>query len=308
MNQCLDKILVFFLRGFTGFVTYAPWFLLNWIAILVSRVRSVLPGRELSWMHDNLKQIYGLPSHSFFAKKFRHQVFYHQVISVLETIRCIHRPHLARWEGLTEFQKNVQRYEAAGAVGDGEIPARRGQVLITGHVGCWELVGWWAAQFSQQSFYALAKPARSKVLTEGLEALRKKMGIHVLWTGQKTIQRQMLKALAKGGWLGFVMDQKPAGRIGPRVRFMGHPTEFVAGPAKMATRSGLPVLGVFCLRLAPMRYRLVCHEVAPGGHEITDSDEMTQMMADELSRVIRAYPEQWCWNYKRWIFNKVSSD
>lgn len=302
MNQWLDNIASCILRMFIGFVTYAPWFVLHGMAFLISRIRSVVPGRELGWLHDNLKNIYGLPAHSSFAKQFKHQVFYHQTISVLETIRCIHRPHLARWEGLEEFQKKVQSFEASGQA-SGHLKQRsRGQILITGHVGCWELVGWWAAQFSRQSFYALAKPSGSKALTGSLEALRKKMGIHVLWTGQKTIQRQMLRALAGGGWLGFVMDQKPVGRIGPKVLFMGHETEFVGGPAKMATRSDLPVIGVFCLRLAPMHYRLVSHEVAPGGHGIKDPDLMTQLMADKLSQVIRAYPEQWCWNYKRWIF------
>ena len=297
MKQLSDKFIRLTLGLIIRMICLAPLWVLDWAARIVSRIRVASRGREASWFHANLENVLKLPPHSGFARRFMRQVYYHQVVSAMETIRCIEKPELARWDGLYDFQKKLLSCE------DSAESVKKGQILITGHVGCWELVGAWAARLSQNSFHALAKPARNKALTEVLDQLRVRMGIRVLWTGQKTIQRQMLRALAAGDWLGFVMDQKPVGRVGPSVDFFGNQAEFVAGPAQMAIRGGLPVIAVFCLRLGPMHFRLLCREVAPAGHGITDRDEMTRLMAAEIEDVIRCYPEQWCWNYKRWRFD-----
>jgi KDO2-lipid IV(A) lauroyltransferase len=111
----------------------------------------------------------------------------------------------------------------------------------------------------------------------------------------------MLGALRSGATVGFVMDQKPDGRQGPIVPFFGQPTAFVAGPAAMALRCGCPVVAIFCLREGPFRYRLVSEtvEVPAGG----DAElALTARMAATVERVIRDYPEQWTWNYRRWRF------
>ena len=110
----------------------------------------------------------------------------------------------------------------------------------------------------------------------------------------------MLKLLKAGECLGFVMDQKPEGRIGPSVNFLGQMTEFVSGPAKLAMRQSSPVLAVFCVRTGPHQYRLLQKVVAPADHGIDDETILTQKMADAIEEAIRLYPEQWIWNYKRW--------
>jgi lauroyl/myristoyl acyltransferase len=41
-------------------------------------------------------------------------------------------------------------------------------------------------------------------------------------------------------------------------------------------------------------------EILSNQHDLTDEILITQKLASEIERVIRLYPEQWCWNYKRW--------
>ena len=73
----------------------------------------------------------------------------------------------------------------------------------------------------------------------------------------------MLRNIKDGGSIGFVMDQKPEGRKGPKVEFFGHPTEFVGGPASIAGKTGCAIISVFCLRVAPYSYQLISRELLP---------------------------------------------
>ena len=117
--------------------------------------------------------------------------------------------------------------------------------------------------------------------------------------------RDMVRTLRRGGSLGIVMDQRPQKGSGLRVEFCGFPTEFVGGPAAIAIRTGCAVVGVFCMREGPFRYRLLTYEVAPPNHEETDQVALTQRMASTIERVIRDYPEQWTWTYRRWRFSDL---
>jgi KDO2-lipid IV(A) lauroyltransferase len=126
------------------------------------------------------------------------------------------------------------------------------------------------------------------------------MGTHVLWTDKKSLLRDMLKALKNGESVGFVMDQKPEGRQGPLVTFLGVPTEFVSGPGQMTAKTGCGVVSIFCLREGPFKYRILSEMLAAPGVAMADEAVLTQRMADAITRVVRLYPEQWTWNYKRW--------
>jgi KDO2-lipid IV(A) lauroyltransferase len=111
----------------------------------------------------------------------------------------------------------------------------------------------------------------------------------------------MLAALRHGDWLSFVMDQKPIGRQGPEVDFFGHKVAFVSGPAAMSIKTGAPILAVYCFRIGPARYRLKWEVIDPQGTKKT-VDTLTAELAHSIEGAIRLYPEQWCWNYKRWKF------
>lgn len=49
-----------------------------------------------------------------------------------------------------------------------------------------------------------------------------------------------------------------------------------------------------------MHYELISSEVAPLGHGITDTNELTQRMATAIEEAVELYPDQWAWHYDRW--------
>ncbi|SMF46681.1 lysophospholipid acyltransferase family protein [Pseudobacteriovorax antillogorgiicola] len=263
-------------------------------ASLLWLLRPVL-GKEKEKLYRNLEEVLNLPRHSIFAKNFARQVLQHQIESGIESLVSAEKgPRHDPIEilGFESLEATISDLKAAG----------KGLIVITGHMGSWEFVAKYCALATGETFNALAKPSKSPAVTKYLESSRSKMNTRVLWTDRKTLLKDMMLSLKHGQILGFVMDQKPDGRQGPEVTFFDRPTKFVAGPAKLATRMQAPVLAVFCMREGPWRYRIVHKVVASPHHEERDEVTLTQAMAAEIERVIRLYPEQWVWNYKRWRF------
>ncbi len=211
----------------------------------------------------------------------------HQAVSLLETVRELRRPGAVTFSGVKEFNIRALDLEQGGA----------GQLLITAHIGAWEFINRAGTQAATGSFYALAKEPKQPAANRLLDALRESAGMEVFPSGRKSTLRRMLRVLQQGGWIGLAMDQKPDGP-GVPVQFFGRTTEFVVGPAALVERQGCRVLVAFSVREGNSAYRILSEklEIEPG----ESRQDLTQKMADTVERVIRQYPEQWLWTYRRW--------
>ncbi|MDD9950695.1 MAG: lysophospholipid acyltransferase family protein [Zetaproteobacteria bacterium] len=239
----------------------------------------------------NIRFAFGLPEHSHFSRTMVQQVFRSQIQIGLEVIQEAFYPGKLQLHGLAELQAAVTRLEAAD----------KGGIIVTAHLGSWDLVGAAVSAVSRSQLVAVAKPTKRRFLQQLLEELRQRMGMEVIWThNSRHTLKQMALTLKRQQWLGFVMDQKPLLRSGPAVDFFATPTSFVSGPATMAIKFQAPVLAVFCVRTGPQSYRLLQREILPANHGVDDPEHLTQRFAHTIEEMIRLYPEQWCWDYKRW--------
>ena len=250
-------------------------------------------GDEFSKIYINTNQLYGRYPFGKRSSVFAKQVMRHQVVSALEVIRASYSQDILKVSGRKELENLLKSF-----------PNGQGIVGITGHIGSWDLSAAFLVKGGSRNFSALAKPAEFPVIISMLEEIRNRFGANVIWTDSRSVLKEMLKVIKSGNILGFVMDQKPDGRVGPIVNFFGYKTAFVAGPAKMAIRTGCPVIAVFCVREGPWRYRILSRELLGSNHGVKDEVLATQIMASEIERIINLYPEQWVWNYKRWRFDK----
>ncbi len=261
--------------------------------------------KEHKRIQQNVFRVMKLPAHSVFSKMFCRQVLRHQLMMMLETMKELLDPGSIHAEGLAEYEEHMTRALAQG----------KGVLVITGHIGSWELVARYGADAAHKNFFALAKPPKVSWALPLLTRLRLSGKTKILWTGSARILREMLETLHGNYPLGFVMDQKPETgflfllqnqkpdqRKGIAVDFLKQPTEFVAGPARIALKTGSPILGVYCLRLGPWHYRIECEPIAwqeALGPSPTE-EAITALLAQSIEKKIEMYPEQWVWNYKRW--------
>lgn len=296
MKSALIKGCLFLLASFIRLI---PKALVPWIASLYSVLAPRLMKRDQRLIEENVNRVYKLPGQSSFSTTFQSQVFRSQALVALETFKHqLSRRDLIHVAGLDELGREVERLSAPG----------KGMIVATAHHGSWEMVASLTAKVSGKTFVALAKPSKLPEFTEVLDKLRGRGNTQILWTDSKNLLRDMMKTLKQGGNLGFVMDQKPEGRVGPIVDFLGQPTEFVAGPAKLAARHQSAVIAIFCMRTGPWEYRIVSETVVEAAHEISDEQVLTQKMATAITKAIQLYPEQWVWNYKRWRTLKTQSE
>jgi len=272
---------------------HLPKFLVPALAACGRALFILVARKEYRQLQINIHKVLGLPPHSRFARLFARQCLGHQLLCQLETLRAVYDEAAISIEGTAAYAAYLREAAAAG----------KGLVVISGHIGAWELMAKYSAQGFPGKLSVLAKPAPLRGVTYLLEDFRRRMQVNVLWTNSMRLLRQMLGVLQKGDALGFVMDQKPEGRVGHQVEFMGLPAAFVSGPAMLSLRSRCPVVAGFVVRTGPWRYRLLFKEIAPPDHQFSDELALTTVMVKEIEKIVKLYPEQWTWNYRRWKFS-----
>ena len=184
--------------------------------------------------------------------------------------------------------------EAARALG-------RGVILITGHLGAWEMIGFALSAFGYP-FNFLVRRIDNPAIERLLENTRTRFGNRTI--DKRSAARSMLTTLRTGGMLGLLVDINVVRDKGIFVDFFGVPasTTFIA--AKLALRTGAAAVPVF----APWedrRQRFVMHIGAPltierSGDEAEDIRRLTSMFTKTVEDYVRRYPDQWLWIHKRW--------
>ncbi|NDE13579.1 hypothetical protein EBZ80_01435 [bacterium] len=275
-----------------------PDWLAEALATMTANMSARLPSRRLRLMRVNVDRVLELPAHTSFAKTFYRQVFRSQFLSLVDTCREVIRPGSVTIEDLQSWQDLVRRMESSG----------RPVIFAAAHIGSWEITGSVIARTCEKPVYALAKLPKITGAAAALEWIRARMGLSVLWSHKKSIVRDMMGTLRKGEHLAMVIDQKPEGRVGDTVQFMGLPVAFVGGPAAMSLRCGAPIISVATVRTGRRRYRVIGGLVHDPSNVATKESpktgpEISQLCAREIETWIRLYPEQWTWEYKRWVFS-----
>ena len=177
----------------------------------------------------------------------------------------------------------------------------RGIFLLSAHIGSWEIAALTAGLLIEAGFAVVNRPLDNPLLEAELERLRGLFGNSAL--GKERITRDMLKQLRRGGAVGILIDQRTLEDEGVLVPFFGHPAWTHPALARLAVRTGAPVVPIWGLWEGPGRYTvrfdppLVASELpAEEREEVTLTARLTRITED----IIRERPEQWLWYHDRW--------
>jgi len=178
--------------------------------------------------------------------------------------------------------------------------AGKGVVLVTGHLGNWEIGG---AAFAARGFAidVVAKGMANRRFERDLNANRERLGMRVM--DMIRARREGPRSLRAGRVLGFVADQD-AREGGVFVPFFGRLASTARGPALFALRAGAPVFVGACLRVPGprARYRVTVERVQPPQTGTVQGDvlELTRAHVAVLESAVENAPEQYFWQHKRW--------
>lgn len=178
-----------------------------------------------------------------------------------------------------------------------------GLLMLTAHLGNWELMGARAAQDFPVA--VVARPSSNEGIQEQIVRVRRSVGIEVI--SKHDTGRAALDALKKNYILGILPDQH-AGPDGLLLPFFGHPTRMVSSLARIAMMSGASIVPAFGVRRRPWLSdgRIVARAL-PGYRVENDRkrrEELvrqgTQRMVVVLEEIISQHPDQWLWLHRRW--------
>ena len=180
--------------------------------------------------------------------------------------------------------------------------AGRGAILLTAHLGNWEVMGARAAQ--EFPLTVVARPTENAGVQGYIDRVRAASGIGVI--SKFDNGRAPLRVLKNNETLGILPDQH-AGREGLSLPMFGQPTRVWDAIARLALLSGARVVPAFGVRRYPFLAdgRIVA-QVSPGWNVEKSSDKNaailqgTRRTIEELERVIAANPDQWLWMHRRW--------
>lgn len=177
----------------------------------------------------------------------------------------------------------------------------RGVLLVTGHLGNWEmLVLGFAALYEPISY--LARPLDNPKIDAMLHERRTRFGSTPI--DKKDSAMLAVKILREGGGLGILADVNAHPKEGVFVPFFDVPACTTAGAAMIAIRANAVIFPVACVwDKSASRYKLVhgkLLEPAKTGDRKTDIIETTAAYTAEIEKIIRAFPDQWMWIHRRW--------
>jgi KDO2-lipid IV(A) lauroyltransferase len=179
------------------------------------------------------------------------------------------------------------------------MAARRGLIIVAGHLGNWELgAAYLAARGIPIDVIVrrMSNPRFDRYLT----ATRERIGMKVVY--DQDAARRAPRSLREGRAVAFVADQGVIGLASTFVPFFGRPAKTPRGPAVFALRMEAPVVFAAPIRKPNGRYEFIFEavEVARTGDRERDIDAIVAAYTAVLERWIRYAPGQYFWHHRRW--------
>ena len=181
----------------------------------------------------------------------------------------------------------------------GAIERGRGAILLTGHLGNWEVAGSRVA-VEGYPLSVIARAQRDNEITQYVRQTREAMGMRVLH--REVAVRGALRALRNNELVGILLDQN-AGDEGVFVDFFGRLASTAPGAAAFALTTGAEVLPTYGWRNADGKHTVVIEGAVPlvqTGDRNRDILENTARYTKIIEEKVQAHPEQWFWLHKRW--------
>ena len=184
------------------------------------------------------------------------------------------------------------------------LKLKRGVVLLTPHMGCFEVTAQAFAQSLAAEYGAITvlyRPARKPMLRGLVDGSRARPGVA---TAPATLAgvRQMIRALRRGEAVGLLPDQVPPEGMGVWVPFFGKPAYTMTLAARLVQQTGAVPLLIWGERMAHGAGYTVrvstLEEALP--QEDPGQAESAAVINRAMERLILQCPQQYLWGYNRY--------
>ncbi len=182
---------------------------------------------------------------------------------------------------------------------DEALAAGTGAILISPHLGTWELGGLGLADMGYKVNVLTFREPDEQV-NEQREQMRNQRGIGVIYVDREDTSPlaiiEAVNALRRNEIICLIGDRDGSSNT-VTVPFFGCPTALPAGAAHLALATGAPVIPVFVVLEDDGHYATLMDEAiffrGSHGHNHQTVQEGMTRLASVFERYIRQYPDQW---------------
>lgn len=183
------------------------------------------------------------------------------------------------------------------------VDSEKGSILLTAHVGNWELGALTMGLSLDKQINVLVKKQRNKLVANWMNEVREKFTNKEVPLGASV--RELYKTLINGGIVGIVGDQRGKKEDGVTINFFNRPTITFQGFAALGIKNKVPIVVVLNRRLPSGKYLFDVEEIKYDNLPEKLSDqlmELNQRYMTILENHIRKAPEQWLWMHNIWKY------
>ena len=200
-----------------------------------------------------------------------------------------------RRDQIIDLFEDVQGWNIVEAL----LSRGKGLIVVTGHLGNWELGGAYVAARGLP-IDAVARHMANPLFDRYLTRTRQRIGMSVVH--DEDAVRRVPRSLRGGRVVAFLVDQWAVGLASTWVPFFGRYAKTPRGPAVFALRLGTPIVFGAALRRPSGRFQLTFEhvEARDTGDREADVDRIVADYTAALERWVRRAPEQYFWHHRRW--------
>jgi len=178
----------------------------------------------------------------------------------------------------------------------------KGVLLLTAHLGNWEVGGLMLAEM-RQPIHVVLVPDIFPAVERARRNLHERAGVAEIRVDNSFVPTlTVLRALEKNAIVAMQGD-RDFDNSGLAVPFFGKPAYFPRGPLRVAMATGAAVLPAFIIRVPDGRYRAIVEEpltIEGDGDRETAFRRNLERYVALLERYVREHPEQWYCFYPFW--------
>ena len=210
--------------------------------------------------------------------------------------------------GALDSAELTRRVDFDGWAGVEQERTGDGIVFVTMHFGMWDFAG---ATLAQRGVpvTGIADTFANARLNALVVGERERLGMHIV-----PVERAasgIMRALRRNRVVGLLIDV-PIVDGGVEVEFFGDTIAVSDGPARLALRTGAPILTALLPRMGPTseHFRGAVERVAftPTGDRDEDARAFTQATMRSLERTVRQHPEQWYMFRNLWVVDHAREE
>ncbi len=177
---------------------------------------------------------------------------------------------------------------------DKALKLNRGVILITAHVGNWDLAGVYVASLG---YPLTAVVEEIPELSDFYNFLRTRTGMETVFMREKD---KMITALRNNRILVLLGDRDLTNR-GIPAKFLSGEKVIPRGPAAFAIKYNVPIIFGYFVLNDNRKNSYIAEISEPIFHQGRSFEELTQIIADRLGEYISQFPTQWFVFRDEWL-------